>query len=269
MPAAPPAAPAVGEKNRFEVERALGEPPGCWANGLVDFVVPMGAAERWSRDMVELAPTTLYMPRFLPGAALMAFMSERFWAMAARLTERCSDHATMPRHASTAAPKKARMAPTQMNTVPSGRSDFCINGALAVSGIFCSGIPTPARVGRPKRPPALEEVTVGKALLSDWVAVVLACVVSASADDCAEVVCGALDAGAELAAVSPGPSGWEMVARSGRPLSCATTEVAATSSRPARPTEARILMCVRGREPIMECCGAVPAKRVWLQVQQV
>lgn len=165
--------------------------------------------------------------------------------MAARLTERWSDHATMPRQARTAAPKKARMAPTQMNTVPSGRSDFCINGALAVSGTFWSGIPTPASVGRPRRPPARDEVTVGKALLSDWAVVVLACVDSASADDvCAEVDGGALDGGgAELAVVSPCPSGWEMVDRLGRPLSCATTEVATASSRPARPTEGRMATC--------------------------
>lgn len=187
--------------------------------------------------MVELAPTTLYMPRFLPGTADMALMSDRFWAMAARLTERWRDHATRPRQASTAAPKKARIAPTQMKTVPSGRSDFCINGALAVSGTFWSGTPTPARVGRPTRPATLE-VTVGKALLFDW---------DTGEEDGAFEAGGALDDGgfaAELAVVAAGPFGCEMVDRLGRPLPWARIEVAPTSSRPARPTEGRILVLV-------------------------
>jgi len=37
--------------------------------------LPIGAAFKWSRDMVEFAPTTLYIPRFLPGTADMDFMS--------------------------------------------------------------------------------------------------------------------------------------------------------------------------------------------------
>lgn len=71
--------------------------------------------------------------------------------MAARLTLRCSAHATRARQIRTAAPKAPRAAPTQMNTVPSGRLDFCINGAAWVSGTPTLGIPTPAMVGRPVR----------------------------------------------------------------------------------------------------------------------
>jgi hypothetical protein len=139
---------AVGEKKSVEAD-LWGVLPGGPAEGLED--LPMGAAARWSRDMVELALTTLYIPFFLPGTADIALISDMFWAIAARLTERCSDHATRPRHASTAHPKKARIAPTHMKTVPSGRSDFCIKAAPAVSGTLCSGTPIPASVGAPTR----------------------------------------------------------------------------------------------------------------------
>jgi hypothetical protein len=69
--------PAVGEKKRFEVDFG-GVPPGFEAKGLGGLEVPVGAAARWSRDMFELALTTLYMPRFFPGIADIALMSARF-----------------------------------------------------------------------------------------------------------------------------------------------------------------------------------------------
>jgi len=69
--------PAVGEKKRFDVDFG-GVPPGVAANGLGGLEVPVGAAARWSSDMLELAPTTLYMPRFFPGTADIALMSARF-----------------------------------------------------------------------------------------------------------------------------------------------------------------------------------------------
>lgn len=52
------------------------------------------------------------------------------------------------------------------------------------------------------------------------------------------------DRAAELAVVAAGPFGCEMVDRLGRPLPCARTDVAPTSSRPARPTEGRIMVFV-------------------------
>ena len=59
--------------------------------------------------------------------------------------------ATSRRQRSTQAPKKARTAPTAMKNVPSGREDFCMNGASAVNGMTSVGIPAPAIVGRPVR----------------------------------------------------------------------------------------------------------------------
>ena len=53
-----------------------------------------------------------------------------------------------------------------MKTVPSGRFDFCMKAAPAVSGTFMSGIPTPAIVGRAERRTG-----------PSWEAVRLACVV--------------------------------------------------------------------------------------------
>jgi hypothetical protein len=123
--------------------------------------------------MLELAPTTLYMPFFLPGTADIAFISARFCAIAARLTERCNAHATRPRQARIAAPKNARMAPTQMKTVPSGKSDFCINAAPAVLGIFGVGIPRPASVVSPVNekagPSSFEESVAADELGADVV----------------------------------------------------------------------------------------------------
>jgi hypothetical protein len=200
----------------------------------------MGAAAKWSRDMVELALTTLYMPRFLPGTADMAFISAMFCAIAARLTERCNDHATNPRHASTAAAKKARRAPTHIKTVPSGRVDFCIKAAPAVLGTCRTGTPTPASVGRPDStmPPGF--VTEGKASFV---------VGLAAAELCgAGVDCAALEDGvAEDDAAAP--SGAPTVERFGNPLLlllfCARTAGATARRRPARPIEGRIAAVVK------------------------
>jgi hypothetical protein len=231
--------PAVGEKNSDEADLPGGVPPGACAKGLAILELPIGAAARWSRDMVELAPTTLYMPRFFPGTADMVLISAMFWAIAARLTERCSDHATRPRHASTAAAKKARIAPTQIKTVPSGRSDFCMKAAPAVSGTFMMGTPTPARVGRPSRGATFVGFvpTVGKSVL----------VVGLGA---AELGVVAVDLGAadDVADCSPWPSGAERLARSGKPLFCARAEGATASSRPTRAIEGRIVECVQERK---------------------
>lgn len=228
--------------------------------------------------MVELAPTCVYMPRFLPpGTADMAFISAKFCARAARLTDRCSDHATSPRHRSTQAPRKPRIAPTQMKTVPSGRSDFCMNKARDVSGTCWLGIPTPARVGRPESP-TMVCATVGKspelsavaAVVPDDAALVCAVVESAldvaavvgAAEDAAAVVDGLAEFAADDAAAvddAPCPSGCWIVDSCGRLLllllllsSCARTAGAAASSRPTRPTERRMAGCVRGRMEV--CC---------------
>jgi hypothetical protein len=46
-----------------------------------------------------------------------------------------------------AMPIQPRIAPTMMKMEPSGRLDFCMNGARAVSGTICVTGPTPAIVG--------------------------------------------------------------------------------------------------------------------------
>ena len=66
--------PAVGEKNNeFDFGGVL---VVVEAKGLGGLEVPVGAAERWSSDIVELAPSMLYIPRLLPpGRADMSFIS--------------------------------------------------------------------------------------------------------------------------------------------------------------------------------------------------
>jgi hypothetical protein len=130
-----------------------------------------------------------------------------------------------------------------MKTVPSGRSDFCIKAAPAVSGTCMIGTPTPASVGRPESctmPSGF--ATVGKAVLVVGLAPVEVCELWAALDWGAALDrAGALDD-------APCPSGAESVARSGRP-SCARTEGATAKSRPARANEGRIaeVVCVRRR----------------------
>jgi hypothetical protein len=74
---------------------------------------------------------------------------------------------TMPRQASTARPKTPRMAPTAINTVPSGSCEWFIKGAFDVGGTEAAGydgIDVPAvleSVGRPVKlvdPPELAPV---------------------------------------------------------------------------------------------------------------
>jgi SH3-like domain-containing protein len=79
------------------------------------------------------------------------FSGPRTETIAARLTDRLMLHATRTRQSKTHAPKKARVAPTAMNTVPSGRDDFCMNGASAVNGMTRVGMPAPWMVGRSVR----------------------------------------------------------------------------------------------------------------------
>lgn len=55
--------------------------------------------------------------------------------MAAFLTERFTDHATIARQASRVRPITPRAAPTAIKTVPSGALLCCIYGALAIGGI--------------------------------------------------------------------------------------------------------------------------------------
>lgn len=56
-----------------------------------------------------------------------------------RWIERRSDHATIARQAMAKRAKNPRAEPTAMNTVPSGKFDFCINGELAVGGTVGAG----------------------------------------------------------------------------------------------------------------------------------
>jgi len=64
----------------------------------------------------------------------MAFESTEFACSAARLTDRCSDQATIIRQAKTENSKNPSAAPTAIKKVPSGSDDFCINGAPEVGG---------------------------------------------------------------------------------------------------------------------------------------
>lgn len=68
----------------------------------------------------------------------MRFGSEEL-AMAARRTERFTDHATIPRQARTASPIKPSIAPTAIKTVPSGVFVVCKYGAPAVGGTVTTG----------------------------------------------------------------------------------------------------------------------------------
>lgn len=56
------------------------------------------------------------------------------------MTERCSDQATRPRHASTISAHSARAAPTAMKTVPSGKLYGFMNGAFFAEGGVTIGV---------------------------------------------------------------------------------------------------------------------------------
>lgn len=61
--------------------------------------------------------------------------------IAARRTERLTDHATIARQASRARPIRPSAAPTAINTVPSGVLVVCMYGASAVGGTVTMGYP--------------------------------------------------------------------------------------------------------------------------------
>lgn len=158
----------------------------------------------------------------------MLFVSDAMTlARAAFFTDLLIEYATSARHASTQNPRKPRTAPTTIKTVPSGREDFCMNGASAVYGTIIVGIPAPATVGAAvseKREPVAvpvvevaEPVVVVAELAEDALDVLVAEVEVdlAEDDDEEEVFCVA-------------------VLRSGKSVSCALTEVARSStSKPA------------------------------------
>lgn len=263
-----PGPPAVGEKNREDEEvggfggvaaaaaaaaaaEGKEEEEAAEGAGRGGLDSGGGAAESRSSDMVLDAPTVLYRPPWWrcvglppPGPCSNVFESARFWASAARCTLRCSDQATRPRQARMAAPMKPSAAPTQMKTVPSGRLDFCMKGALAVSGTMTVGMPAPAIVGRPVRWKTERETVVAAApavlLLSVLESVLLLLVVRPGAlvtmtvgtelaelEPAAAVVFAVADFPLLLppvavafvfvaAAAVPDPSGWETVLRFGR-----------------------------------------------------
>lgn len=82
-----------------------------------------------------------------------------------------------------------------MNTVPSGKFDFCIKGAAAVSGITMVGIPTPASEGRPDSwnglPPTVGNPPAAVVVVVAEVEVVLGAGVEdgAALEDCAPSGC--------------------------------------------------------------------------------
>ena len=238
---APAVPPAVGEKNKLEF---FGGVPAFLsdANGFDGLELPVGAADRRSSDMVEFPPTTLYMPRFLPGVASMVFWSARFCACAARWTDLCSDHATMPRQIKTANIIAPKAAPTHMNTVPSGRLDFCMNGAMEVSGTTMSGTPTPANVGKSEGC-----VTVESTVLVGFVAAVseleAALVVAAAVVELAPSGCDTVERFGRSVPVSFAASvvfAAAVVAAAFVPTSCAMTAGARNRRRPTRPVEGRM-----------------------------
>lgn len=135
---------AVGEKNNAEGS------VGTWLARAPPSCLPL--AERGSKDRAEPSGACEYKPLegfesgfdIHPVGPLESPMTE---ASAAFLTELLIEYATIARQASTQNPKNPSTAPTTMKTVPSGRDDFCINGASAVYGTTMVGIPAPATVG--------------------------------------------------------------------------------------------------------------------------
>lgn len=127
-----PEPPAVGEKKRplFELgTRRLGLT-------LARVAAPSFSSETSPAD----AAVYTVVPLFLRLPRKRRLFSEEC-AMAARRTERLTDHATIPRQASTASPIRPRMAPTAMKTVPSGVFVVCMYGAFAVGGMVTTAAP--------------------------------------------------------------------------------------------------------------------------------
>ena len=115
----------MGEKKSEDVLAApgavVGRPP---------FLPPL--CPRAEREIVESRSEYLY--NGAAGVRNRAFVSDMFWTIAARLTERCNDQAIRPRQRRTDMARKPNMAPTAINTDPSGRFEVCMYGALAVGG---------------------------------------------------------------------------------------------------------------------------------------
>lgn len=180
-----------------------------------------------------IPPLTGLYPVLLPPHAVLAFSLPRIDAIAAFLTLRLMDQATRPCQKSTQAPRKASTAPTTMKTVPSGRLDFCMNGASAVFGTIMVGIPAPAMVGRLLMWMAPLPVDVPPVVANEEVAVlsaVLSAVVVASVELGALLVL--VDSALEVSEVASSVV-CVAVERSGRSVNWAVTIGTAKSARSA------------------------------------
>lgn len=96
------------------------------------------AAPNFSNETSPAGAAEYTVDRFFRLPRRRRFDSEEC-AMAARRTERFTDHATIPRQARTANPMNPSIAPTAMKTVPSGVLDVCMYGAFAMGGTVTMG----------------------------------------------------------------------------------------------------------------------------------
>lgn len=96
------------------------------------------AAPSFSSETSPAGAAVYTVDRFFRLPRKRRFDSEEC-AMAARRTERFTDHATIPRQARTASPINPSIAPTAMKTVPSGVFVVCMYGAFAVGGMVTMG----------------------------------------------------------------------------------------------------------------------------------
>lgn len=96
------------------------------------------AAPSFSSETSPAGAVVYTVVRFLRLLRKSRFESEEC-AMAARLTERFTDHAIIPRHARTASPISPSIAPTAMKTVPSGVLEVCMYGAFSTGGTVTMG----------------------------------------------------------------------------------------------------------------------------------
>lgn len=119
----------MGEKNKPLFE------PGTRRLGLT---LARVAAPNFSSETSSAGAVVYTVGRFFRLPRRSRFDSEEC-AMAARRTERFTDHATMPRQARTASPMNPSIAPTAMKTVPSGVFDVCMYGAFAMGGTVTMG----------------------------------------------------------------------------------------------------------------------------------
>jgi len=153
-------------------------------------------------------------------------LKKGFWSVGlcfpAFLTDRRRDKETRPRQSRTDMARKPKKAPTTMNTVPSGRLDCCIKGALEVSGTTGVTIDTPPdKVGRPVAPTS---VLVGRdAVIETTLSVEVA------PDELAPVVPDPVVSDFEVVAAADAAEASEAAAldRLGRPVSAAAVAEAA------------------------------------------